>query len=137
MGIPIEAPPDRPGHAGWTAQPQRDLGLSLGRLHDLAGGLFGSGIVRALVGLPESAGTLGAEPLQEYALQPFGVPGSQDPSAPKPAAAAKASLAAHAHTVLALEEAAIKFGRSDRTDNTVPQDLQDALNAAQTWQAPR
>lgn len=137
MSIPIEAPEDQPGHAGHTPQPWANFGLNLGRLHDLAGGIFGSGIVRAILGQPESAGTLGALPLQEYAMQPFGIPGGMEPGAPKQLPDAKKSLAAHAHTVLSLEEAALKFGRSGRVNATVPDGLRAALDASQTWDSPR
>lgn len=137
MSIPIEAPETRPGHAGHTPQPFANLGLSLGRIHDRLGGVFGSGIVRALIGLPESAGTLGAEPMQEYAMQPFGIPGGMEPGSPKLVKSAKEQAAAHAHTVLALEEATYQYGRSGRTNYTVPQGIQRALEDAQTWTAPR
>lgn len=135
MSVPIDAP-EGSTHAGHTPQGFMVLGLSLGRLHD-AGGIFGSAIVRALTGQPESAGTLGAQETVEYAMQPFGIPGGMEPGSPKKVPDAKASLAAHQHTLLSLEEASIKLGRSGRADSTVPQGLQDALDAAQTWQAPR
>jgi hypothetical protein len=137
MSIPIEAPPESPGHVGHTPQPWMNLGMSLGRLHDLAGGIFGSAIVRALTGQPESAGTLGAAPAQEYAMQPFGIPGGMEPGSPKRIPDAKKALAAHAHTVLALEEASLKYGRTGRTNYTVPQGLIDSLEFSQTWQSPR
>lgn len=134
MGIPIDAPPESPGHAGHTPQPFANLGLGLGRLHDLAGGLFGSGIVRALTGRPESAGTLGALPFQTYAAQVFGIPGGMEPGSPQPVTVkAKNSLLAHTHTLLELEVASIELGRSDRVDGSVPQGLTDALSASLTW----
>lgn len=137
MSIPIDAPPSSPGHVGHTPQPWANLGLSLGRLHDLAGGIFGSAIVRALTMQPESAGTLGAQPMQEYAMQPFGIPGGMRPGSPKQIPDPKKAQLAHAHTVLALEEAAVRLGRSGRVNATVPLGLQDALDNAATWQAPR
>ena len=137
MSVPIDAPPESPGHAGHTPTPNVNLGLSAGRLHDLSGGLFGSSIVRAMVGRPESAGTLGAQPMQEYAAQSFGIPGGMEPGSPKQIPSAAVAQASHAHTLLALEAATIEYGRSDRVDGTVPQSLADALDAAQTWQAPR
>lgn len=134
MSIPIEAPPERPGHVGHTPQPQATLGLSLGRLHDLAGGLFGSGVVRALTGRAQSAGVLGADPTVEYAMQPFGIPGGRDLRAQPPSVAEQA--AAHAHTLLALEEASIKLGRSGG-HQPVPVALAAALDDYRTWKAPR
>lgn len=136
MGVPIESP-EGSTHAGHTPQPWMVLGLGRGRIHDAAGGIFGSAIVRALTGRAESAGTLGAQMSHDYAMQPFGIPGGMEPGSPKMVPNARAGLLAHAHTVLSLEEASIKFSRSDRTNNSVPQGLQDALDAAQTWQAPR
>jgi hypothetical protein len=135
MSVPIEAPESSPGHVGHTPQPWANLGLSLGRLHDLAGGVFGSAIVRAMLGQRESPGTLGAAPMQEYALQPFGIPGRQDARA-KPPTPAQAA-ASTAHTILALEEASIKLGRSGRHDQTVPTELRNALDDYRTWKAPR
>lgn len=134
MSIPIDAPPETPGHVGHTPQPRATLGLGAGRLHDLAGGMFGSGIVRALTGSPESAGTLGAEPQQEYAMQAFGVPDGMEPGSPKRIKSAQANLAAHQHTLLALEAASIELGRSGRVNGSVPQGLQDALSVSATWQ---
>ncbi len=99
MGVRAE------GHDGFlthTPQRQAQLGLSLGRLHDIAGGVFGSAIVRALIGAPESAGTLGADPPVEYAMQPFGIPGGMEPGSPKRVRNAKTEAAAHAHTLLSL-----------------------------------
>jgi hypothetical protein len=137
VSFAIEATPDSPGHVEpWRPQPWRDLGLSLGRLHTM-GGIFGSAIVRAMLGQEESGGTLGAAPMQEYAMQPFGIPGGMEPGSRKVTPDAKKALAAHAHTVLALEEASIKYQRSGRVNGTVPQDLQMALDTAATWTAPR
>lgn len=134
MSVPIEAPPESPGHVGHTPQPWVNLGLRLGRFHDLAGGIFGSAIVRALIGAPESAGTLGADGLQEYAAQPFGIPGRSDSAARPPTPAQQA--AAHAHTLLALEEASVKLGRSGG-QQPVSVALQAALDESRTWTAPR
>jgi hypothetical protein len=133
VSIPIDAPPESPGHVGHTPTPNVNLGLSLGRLHDLAGGLFGSGIVRAILGQPESEGTLGAAPMQEYAMQAFGIPGGMEPGSPKQVPSAAVQAAAHANTMLSLEESTIRFNRSGRVDGTVPQGIRDALDAVQRF----
>jgi hypothetical protein len=135
VSIGIEAPPESPGHVGHTPQPQANWGLNLGRLFDQEGGIMGSAIVRALTGRPESAGTLGAEPQQEYAMQPFGIPGRTADRAQPPSP--QQELAAHSHTLLSLEEASILFQRSGRVDATVPQQLNDLLDDYRTWKAPR
>ena len=137
MSIPIEAPPGSPGHVGHTPQGFANLGLGLGRNHDPNGGLFGSGVVRALTQRPQSQGVLGAEPQQEYAAQVFGVPGGMEPGSPKQVPDARKSLAATAHTLLALEAAAIELGRGGRTNSYVPQGLAEALAASQQFEAPR
>lgn len=133
MSVPIDAPPESPGHVGHTPTPNVNLGLSLGRLHDLAGGLFGSAIVRAILGRPESEGTLGAQPLQEYAMQPFGIPGGMEPGAPKRVPSAAVAAAANANIVLSLEESTIRYNRSGRVDASVPQGVRDAIEAVQRF----
>lgn len=133
MSIVVEAPPERPGHVGHTPQPWVNLGLRAGQFHDLVGGIFGSGVVRAMLGLAQSAGVLGAEPPVEYAAQPFTIPGVQDGRAdPSP----QAQAAAHAHTLLALEEASYKFGRGGGKQ-AMPEALQSALDDFRLWKAPR
>jgi hypothetical protein len=133
VSVPIEAPPERPGHVGHTPQGFINLGMRLGRFYEL-GGIFGSGVVRALTGGPQSAGVLGADLTVDYAMQPFGIPGRTDDRAKPPTPAAAA--ASTAHTLLALEEARIKFGRGGNRQS-VPQALQDALDEFRTWRAPR
>jgi hypothetical protein len=132
VSIVVEAPPERPGHVGHTPQPWANLGLRAGRIHDLLGGVFGSGVVRAMLGRPNGDPYGSGLPV-EYAMQPFGIPGSSDlRAAPSPDQAA----AAHAHTVLALEEAAIKFGRGGGKQ-AMPAALDSALSDYRTWKAPR
>ncbi|HEY2936746.1 MAG TPA: hypothetical protein VGJ25_09100 [Gaiellaceae bacterium] len=137
MSADVSAGPERPGFVTHTPQRHAQRGLSLGRLGDLAGGIFGSGVVRALTGQAQSPGVLGAQPAQEYAMQPFGIPGGMEPGQPKQLPDAKKALAAHAHTLLALEESSIKFQRSGRVNSHVPQQLRDALELSQNWTAPR
>jgi hypothetical protein len=135
MSIPIEAPPETPGHVGHTPTPNVNLGMRLGRFHDLAGGIFGSGVVRAILGQPQSAGVPPIAARPEYALQPFGIPGRSDSRAKPPSPELQA--AAHAHTLLSLEEASIKFQRSGRVNHSVPQQLRSLLDDYRTWKAPR
>jgi hypothetical protein len=134
MSFAIEAPPESPGHVGHTPQPFAGLGLSLGRLHD-RGGIFGSGVVRALLGLALGPGTLAPEPAQEYAMQPFGVPGGRADRAkpPKP----EEQRQSRTHTLLQLEESSVQLGRSGRVNHSISQGLMDALDDYRTWKAPR
>jgi hypothetical protein len=153
MSVPIEAPPESPGHVGHTPQPWANLGLRLGRMYD-AGGLFGSTVVRALLGQTtapgkgerrmdaagEDAGMLPPlDPPQEYALQPFGIPGGAgafrtSAQQRKPRTVRDEALA-HAHTVLALEEASYKVGRNPQPN--MPDAIARALEDLRSWQAPR
>lgn len=133
MSVVVEAPPERPGHVGHTPQPWVNLGLRAGRFHDLLGGVFGSGVVRAMLGRP-TGDPLGEGQPTEYAMQPFGIPGSLDTRANPPTA--ERAAAAHAHTLLALEEAAIKFGRGGGKQ-AMPAALDAALTDYRTWKAPR
>lgn len=128
MSIAIEAPPESPGHVGHTPQPWVNLGLGLGRLHDLRGGIFGGEVVRSLLGLgvpsdPREPGR------SEYAMQSFALPRRlSDPSAP-------AQLAAHQHTLLQLQEASYKTSAAGKAIG-LPQQLRAALAERRTWQAP-
>jgi hypothetical protein len=128
VSVPIEAPPESPGHVGHTPQPWVNLGLSLGRLHDRFGGIFGGEVVRALLGrgVPSDPG---APAQTELALQSFALPRRlSDPSAP-------AQVAAHQHTLLQLEEASYKTRRAGKAIG-LPAQLRAALAERRTWQAP-
>lgn len=134
MSVVVEAPPERPGHVGHTPQPWVNLGLRAGRYYDLFGGIFGSGVVRSMLGIVTDDPTGYPGPPVEYAMQPFGIPGSGDTRANPPTA--DRAAAAHAHTVLALEEAAYKFGRG-AGKQSMPTALQSTLDDYRTWKAPR
>jgi hypothetical protein len=90
--------------------------------------------VRALLGQPQSAGVPQVGMQVEYAMQPFGIPGRTDGRAAPPSPELQA--AAHAHTVLSLEEAGIKLGRGGGRQS-VPVALRRALEDLRTWKAPR
>lgn len=152
MSIAIEAPPESPGHVGHTPQPWINLGLRAGRMYD-AGGIFGSVVVRSLLGLftapgkderrmdaaGESAGMIPpVDPRTEYAMQPFGIPGGNGAfragtQVPKPRTVHEQALA-HAHTVLQLEEASYKVGRNPQAG--MPESLQRALEDIRLFQVP-
>jgi hypothetical protein len=125
----------------------------LGRIHQ-AGGVFGSGVVRAMLGLfppsrddpnrradgaGDTAGILDADPRVEYALQPFGIPGGQGTfrsaaMQPKPRSARDYALA-HEHTLLAIQEASYHTRKTPQA--SVPESLRAALDDMRTWKAPR
>jgi hypothetical protein len=150
MSIAIEAPPESPGHVGHTPQPWANLGLRAGRYYD-AGGIFGSVVVRSLLGLltapgkderrMDAAGELAGmippvDPPSEYALQPFGIPGGAGAfrsaaQQPKPRTARQQALS-NAHTVLAMEEAAYKVGRNPQPG--MPESLARALEDLRLFQ---
>lgn len=151
MSIAIEAPPESPGHVGHTPQPQANLGLRLGRYYD-AGGIFGSVVVRSLLGMltapgkderrmdaaGELAGMIPAvDPPSEYAMQPFGIPGGEGAfrsahQMPKPRTARQEALS-RAHTVMALEEAQYKVGRNPQPG--MPESLARALEDLRLFRA--